>query len=75
MWNETDLFVNKSATLPDSKADPFRDGYTADYASLSNNRQQDVCTIANPPSGTWTVMLYNYNSSFYFSNLVVTVTY
>ncbi|MDZ4758538.1 MAG: hypothetical protein SGJ10_10460 [Bacteroidota bacterium] len=73
-WNETDLFVRKG-TKPTTKDDPFTSGgYTADYASLSNNREQDVVKISNPPSGDWHIMLYNYNSSYYFSNLVVTIT-
>jgi hypothetical protein len=71
-WNETDLFVNEGTTRPTTNADPYT-GYQAKKASLSNNRAQDVCVFDNPGAGTWTVMLYNYNSGYYASNLVVTI--
>ncbi|MDB5245610.1 MAG: hypothetical protein JWQ40_4 [Segetibacter sp.] len=74
-WNETDLFVNEGLTKPVSKDDPHTaGGWTAKAASLSNNRQRDSCVFVGPRQGKWTVMLYNYNSGYYFSNLVVTIT-
>ncbi len=70
--NHADLFVRRGSK-PTCNADPFT-GYVADCASMSNNREQDFCNFTNPSSGTWYVMLYNYNGVSYKSNLVVTIT-
>jgi hypothetical protein len=71
--NHADLFV-KRGSKPTSAADPHIGGYSADCASLNVNRQQDVCNFTNPQAGTWYVMLYNYNGSYFHSNLVVAIT-
>lgn len=70
--NQADLFVRRGSR-PTCNADPFT-GYEADCGSLSNNREQDFCKFISPPTGTWHVMLYNYNGASYKSNLVVTIT-
>lgn len=72
-WNESDLFV-KHGSLPDCNDDPFV-SYNATCGSLSQNRAEDVCNFTSPiASGTWHVMLYNFNSSWYSSRLIITYT-
>jgi hypothetical protein len=69
--NLADLFV-KRGTAPSVKISPSY-SWTADYYSMTPNREIKICTISNPSSGTWYVGLYGYNMDFQ-SRLTVTIT-
>jgi hypothetical protein len=69
--NLADLFV-KRGSAPSVKISPSY-SWTADYYSMTPNREIKICTISNPPSGTWYVGLYGFNMDFQ-SRLTVTIT-
>ncbi|MCU0320818.1 MAG: hypothetical protein MUE72_00295 [Chitinophagaceae bacterium] len=69
--NAADLFVSKGSTPTITSTTPYR--WVADCASIKPNRENEACVINNPGSGTWTVMLFGYNT-FFNSKLKVTIT-
>lgn len=71
--NLADLFVRRGSAPIVSKTALTAYTWTADYNSQTPNREQKICTISNPPSGTWYAGLFGYSSD-YNSRLVVTIT-
>lgn len=75
--NLADLYVRRGAApiVAGPKPPTYLPKYTwtADYISQTPNREIKICTISNPPSGTWYAGLYGYNSDFQ-SRLTVTIT-
>ena len=71
--NLADLFVKRGSAPLVSKTALTAYTWTADYNSQTPNREQKICTISNPPSGTWYAGLFGYSSD-YNSRLVVTIT-
>lgn len=69
--NLADLFV-KRGSKPSVSISPSY-SWTADYYSMTPNREIKICTITNPSSGTWYAGLYGYNMDFQ-SRLTVTIT-
>lgn len=71
--NLADLFVRRGSAPIVSKTALTAYTWTTDYTSQTPNREQKICTIASPPSGTWYAGLFGYNSDFN-SRLLVTIT-
>ena len=69
--NLADLFVRRNS--PPSVSVSPRYSWTADYNSMTPNREIKICTISNPSSGTWYAGLYGYNM-YFTSRLTVTIT-
>lgn len=69
--NLADLFVKKGSKPSVSISPSY--SWTADYYSMTPNREVKICTISNPSSGTWYAGLYGYNMDFQ-SRLTVTIT-
>lgn len=75
--NLADLYVRRGSApvVAGPKPPTYLPKYTwtADYISQTPNRADKICNIPSPPSGTWYVSLYGYNSD-YQSQLSVTIT-
>lgn len=71
--NLADLFVRKGSAPIVSKTAVTAYTWTTDYTSQTPNREIKICTITNPPSGTWYAGLFGYSSD-YTSRLTVTIT-
>jgi hypothetical protein len=69
--NLADLFVRRGSVAVVSYTPQY--SWTADYYSMTPNREVKICTISNPSSGTWYVSLFGYNMDFQ-SRLTVTIT-
>ena len=69
--NLADLFVRRNIQPTVSVASGY--SWQADYSSRTPNREIKICTISNPPSGTWYAGLYGYNM-YFNSRLTVTIT-
>lgn len=69
--NAADLFVSKGSAPTITSTTPYR--WVADCASIKPNRENETCVFNNPPSGSWTVLLFGYNT-FFQSKLKITIT-
>lgn len=74
MYNAADMFVREGAdpVVLFKQYDYYT--WTADCSGTNINREQELCTFTNPGAGEWTVLLFCPINSFFFTNLVVTIT-
>lgn len=71
--NSADMFVRKGSA-PVVNHNPPKDytyTWTADFAGIAPNREEEVYTISNPSSGTYYILLFGYNT-YFTSRLTVT---
>lgn len=66
-----DLVVRKGSAAVIKLSPSY--SWTADCASIRENRETESCSFQNPPSGDWYVTVYGYNT-FFVSLLKVTIT-
>lgn len=68
--NAADLFVRKGSNPTITATVPYT--WVADCASINPNRQDEICVFNSPSPGSWSVMLFGYNT-FFASKLKVTI--
>jgi len=69
-FNVADLFVRRGSDPTVTLTPKY--SWTADWFSVNSNREDEVCSITNPPAGVYHIMLYGYNS-YFTSQLVVKI--
>jgi hypothetical protein len=72
--NSVNIFVKRGSKPTMTQTQSYNLQHNADCASLSINREQDVCTLDVQESGTWYIVFFDYNNFYFESNLVVTTT-